>query len=174
MQSSEEWKDISGYNGIYQISNFGGVKALPRVVNAKNGSTRTTTEIIVKNEINSNGYPSVRLIKDGMRMRHRIHLLVWDAFGDGKRDGKHMVIDHIDNNKANCHISNLQLLTGRENVIKAKKRAGKLTGAYFNGNVWFSKIKIGGVYKYLGTFNSDIEAHEAYMKEKEFITSKSN
>jgi hypothetical protein len=168
----EIWKDIDGYSGIYQISNFGRVKALPRQVNAKNGSTRTTPEVVMQHEINFNGYPTVKLVLDGKKMRHRIHLLVWDAFGNGIRNGKRVVVDHIDNNKTNCHISNLQLLSGRENIIKAKKRIERLTGAYFNGNVWFSKIKIGSAYKYLGSFKSEIEAHNAYMKEKELITLK--
>lgn len=171
---NEIWKDIAGYNGIYQVSNFGRVKALPKVVSAKNGSTRTTPEMIMRHEINYNGYPTVKLALDGERIRHRVHLLVWDAFGIGKREGKRVVVDHIDADKTNCHISNLQLLTGRENIIKAKRTDSKLTGAYFNGNVWFSKIKIGSAYKYLGSFKSEIEAHNAYVKEKKLITLKSN
>lgn len=169
----ENWRDVPGYDGLYQVSNFGRIKVLSQTVNAKNGSTRTTPEVIMKVEINYNGYCSIRLVRDGKRMRHRVHLLVWDAFGDGKRDGKHVVVDHIDNDKTNCHISNLQLLTGRENVIKSKKKGGCLVGAYYNGNTWFSKIKIGDKYKYLGAFQTEIEAHQAYMKEKELLTIKS-
>lgn len=170
----EIWKDIAGYNGIYQVSNFGSVKALSKLVNAKNGSTRITPEVVMQHEINFNGYPTVKLVLDGKRMRHRIHLLVWDTFGNGMRDGKRVVVDHIDADKTNCHISNLQLLSGRENIIKAKKRIERLTGAYFNGNVWFSQIRIKGCCKYLGTFNSEKEAHNAYMKEKELITLKTS
>ncbi|MDD3019458.1 MAG: NUMOD4 domain-containing protein [Alphaproteobacteria bacterium] len=171
---NEVWKDIHGYVGIYQVSNFGRVKALPKIVNAKNGSTRTMPEVIMNAEINYNGYPTIKLVINGKRMRHRVHLLVWDAFGNGIRNGKRVVVDHIDNNKINCHISNLQLLSGRENIIKAKKRIERLTGAYFNGNVWFSQIKIKGTCKYLGAFKSEIEAHNAYMGEKELLTLKTS
>ncbi|KAA6303118.1 MAG: hypothetical protein EZS26_000721 [Candidatus Ordinivivax streblomastigis] len=166
---NEAWKDVQGYEGIYQVSNFGRIKALSRTVQAKAGCLRQIPETILKDEINYNGYRSIHLVKEGKRMRHRVHLLVWDAFGNGQRAGKKIVIDHINNDKTNCHISNLQLLPSRDNSIKGKKKDGHLTGAYYNNYSWFSKIRIGKRIKHLGSFSSEIEAHKAYMREKELL-----
>jgi len=165
----EVWKDIAGYEGIYQISNSGKIKALLRTVNAKGNSIRKIPETILQDEINYNGYRSIYLVKNGKRMRHRVHLLVWDDFGNGNRLGKQIVIDHIDNDKTNCHISNLQLLPARDNCIKGKKKEGHLTGAYYNKYSWFSKIRIGKKIKHLGSFSSELEAHQAYMREKRLL-----
>lgn len=169
---NEIWKDVVGYEGIYQVSTLGRIKAKERIVNAKGNSIRKIREAIIQPEINFNGYLTVRLVNNGARMRHRIHLLVWDAFGNAERNRKNIVVDHIDNNKVNCRFDNLQLLTARENLIKGKKKPGRLTGAYFNGHTWFSQIIINGIRKYLGSFNNEIEAHKAYMTEKNLITSK--
>lgn len=168
----EVWKDITGYEGIYQVSNAGKVKALARTIKAKSNSERTTSEVEIQPDVNYNGYLSVRLVKNGVRMRHRVHLLVWDAFGTKKRNGKSIVVDHIDNNKTNCHISNLQLLTGRDNIIKGKQKEGHLTGTCRVGNIWYSRIRIGNIRKYLGSFPSALEAHTAYLKEKQLVTIK--
>ena len=158
----EQWKDIDGYRGLYQVSNLGRIKALSRSVNCKSGAKRIIPECFVKTELNYNGYPSVRLVKSGVRMRHRVHILVWEAFGKGTRNGKSVVIDHIDNDKTNCRIDNLQLLSGRENVAKAKKKENRLTGAYFNGKTWFAQIRIKGKAQFLGCFQSELDAHNAY------------
>lgn len=139
------------------------------MVQAKGNCLRSISETVMKTEINYNGYCSIYLVKEGKRMRHRIHLLVWDAFGNGQRAGKQIVIDHIDNDKTNCHISNLQLLTSRDNSIKGKKKEGRLTGAYYNNYSWFSKIRIGKEVKHLGSFDSELEAHQAYMREKNLL-----
>ena len=168
----EMWKDIKGYENLYQVSNLGRIRVLPKVVKCKGGATRTTPGKIMETELNYNGYPSIRLVREGKRMRHRIHILVWEAFGTSERNGKKIVIDHIDNDKTNCRIDNLQLLSGRANVAKAKKKVGRLTGAFFNGRKWFSQVRTGKVCKYIGSFDSEQAAHNAYLKEIELITKK--
>lgn len=67
----EVWKDIEGYEGLYQVSNFGRIKSL--------NYRHTEKEKIVKQD-NSSGYKRVTLYKDGLRYRQLVHRLVAEAF----------------------------------------------------------------------------------------------
>ena len=64
----EEFKDIHGYEGLYQVSNLGNVKSLPREVFNKTGF-RTTKEKILKAGVNSKGYYSV-VLSDGINAKY--------------------------------------------------------------------------------------------------------
>lgn len=72
---TEIWKDIKGYEGLYQISNFGRVKSLARyVVNNKNGGKRLMEETLLYPSDNGNGYKIIGLRKSKVRKNHYIHL----------------------------------------------------------------------------------------------------
>ena len=62
---SEVWKDIPGYKGLYQVSDIGNVKSVPRFVNSKGGSKRLAPGYLLKQHINTFGYPTVSLSKGG-------------------------------------------------------------------------------------------------------------
>lgn len=100
----EIWKDIEGYEGLYQVSNLGRVKSL-RVKRHKDG-------ILVLGE--HNGYPCVFLHKDKKRIWYNVHRLVALAFIP-KIEGKDC-IDHIDGNTRNNNVSNLRWCTNQENT----------------------------------------------------------
>lgn len=71
----EEWKDIKGYEGLYQVSNLGRVKSLERITNMKDGRIRTEREKILKPIKDKHGYYRVRLYKKMVRKSLRyIHL----------------------------------------------------------------------------------------------------
>ena len=116
---NEIWKDIFDYEGIYKISNYGNVKSLRRFMAIRNGGKQLMPEKILKCRPNIRGYYYVKLCKESKVKTYRIHLLVWDHFGDKPRDGMKLVVDHIDENRLNNKINNLQLLTNRENLIKS-------------------------------------------------------
>lgn len=99
--SEEVWKDIEGYEGLYKVSNFGRVK-------------RVTTGRILKNGKNRGGYLYVNLCKQGVTSNKRIHRLVAQAFipnPENKQD-----INHIDEDKTNNIVSNLEWTTRKENL----------------------------------------------------------
>ena len=85
---------------------------------------------------------------------------------------KGMMIDHIDGNGLNNQRSNLRIVTNRQNLQNMKNhRNGKLSGCYYNknNNKWQAQIRINGKIKYLGYYNTEQEAHDAYLKALKYI-----
>ena len=107
----EEWKDIIDFKGIYQVSNLGRVKSLPR--NTKN--QYANQERILKVSIDKDGYEVVGLNKK----MYKVHRLVASAFIP-KIEEKN-IINHKDGNKRNNNVNNLEWCTTQENIIHAYK-----------------------------------------------------
>lgn len=103
----EVWADIKGYEGLYQVSNLGRVKSLPR------RGTYSTPHILTPSEDKS-GYLLIGLVKNSIRKTKRIHRLVAEAFIDNP--DKLAEINHIDENKHNNHVSNLEWCTHQYNI----------------------------------------------------------
>lgn len=161
----EIFKDIEGYDGDYQISNFGRVRSFKGV-----------DMIYLKPQI-ARGYRRVSLHKNRIRRGIFIHRTVWDHFGDSKRNGRILQVDHIDNVKTNNRIDNLQLLSQRENTTKAyltTNKSSKYIGVSWvkSRNKWVSMITINGSQKNLGRFKTEYEAHLAYEKALNELKSK--
>lgn len=76
----EEWRPVKGYEGLYEVSNFGRVKSLERDVKCKGNSKRTIKETILNPENGVKGYLRVYLYKDGKYIRKQVHRLVAEAF----------------------------------------------------------------------------------------------
>ncbi len=115
----EIWKDIEGYEGLYQVSNLGRVKSLERLVTPRPGVAYTRPEQIIKHNYGSKikGYPNLNLCRDGRVVNALIHRLVAQAFipnPDNKR-----CINHIDGDKNNFKISNIEWVTHSENTKHA-------------------------------------------------------
>lgn len=158
------WKNIEGYEGHYQISNCGQVKSL-----------KWNKERLLKPSTNGSGYYYVNISKNNRVKNFSIHTLLWDHFGDSKRDGRKLQVDHKDENKLNNHIDNLQLLKPRSNVSKSvdkSKTTSKYIGARWHkgGNKWVSQIRINNKYTHLGYFNTEYEAHLSYQQALKNIT----
>jgi hypothetical protein len=105
----EEWKDIEGYEGLYQISNLGRVKSLPR----NDKFYKRAEEIILKTFKCGSGYQEVILHKDRKRKPKLIHRLVAEAFILNQKNRRE--VNHKDGNKANNTVSNLEWVTPSEN-----------------------------------------------------------
>ena len=110
---SEVWRDIEGYEGLYQVSDQGHVKSLERTFIDNSGRKQTVKERILKPATTYNGYLFVCLSDGGERKKLRVHRLVCQAFHENP-DGKPCV-NHIDENKTNNAASNLEWCTYEEN-----------------------------------------------------------
>lgn len=117
---------------------------------------------VVVNKVNHNdGYCIVRFRNRGILY----HTIVWILINGNIPNDR--IIDHIDGNKINNDISNLRLVTNSENMLnRYTHRSGRLPGCYFHkpSKRWKAQILYGKCKKHLGYFNTEEEAHEAYIK----------
>lgn len=104
----EIWKDIIGYEGLYQVSNLGRVKSL-----AKLCGHRPKKETIVKQN-DLRGYKRVTLCKNNLLKKYQVHRLVAIAFIDNPLNKP--CINHKDENKANNNVDNLEWVSCKENT----------------------------------------------------------
>lgn len=110
----EIWKDISGYEGYYQVSNLGRVRSCDRWVNNKVG-VRLISGRLLKPWKNEKGYFYIDLVKDSDRRKFKVHRLVAFAFVDGYFEGSQ--VNHIDGVKSNNNASNLEFCTASKNMF---------------------------------------------------------
>jgi hypothetical protein len=161
--ANETWKPMIGFEGIYEVSDLGQIKRLPRKWIAGKNQHRSIGESIVRqNELR--GYMKVSLTKDGKEYSKQAHRLVWQSF-NGITE---LEIDHINNIKNDNRLCNLQPLSKRDNTIKRsllRPKTSKYTGVSKIKNRWQSTICINGKQKILGYFIDEYEAHLAYQKE---------
>jgi hypothetical protein len=151
----EEFKDIPEYEGLYQVSNLGNVKSF------KNG-----IEKVLKGGISSSGYRNVVLYNGSKLKGYSIHQLVAIEFLNHKPLKYKIVVDHINNNKLDNRLENLQIISNRANLTKDKKKGtSKYVGVNLDKtrNKWISQITINGKNVFLGRFKTEIEASEAYQ-----------
>lgn len=103
----EIWKDIEGYEGLYQVSNTGKVRSL------NYGRTGKVKELVPTPT--RNGYLQVTLCENGEKKPFRVHRLVAQAFLPNPDNLP--VINHLDEVKHNNHVSNLEWTTQKENLL---------------------------------------------------------
>jgi len=115
MSNLEEWREVFK---DYEVSSFGKVRSKKRVVIRSNGRPHLIGERILRQAI-WNGYHKVGVTINGKNCTKSVHRLVADAFLE-KRIGKNEV-NHIDGNKGNNSVSNLEWCNRSENVLHAFK-----------------------------------------------------
>ena len=120
----EVWKDIKGYEGLYQVSNLGRVKSIERVVRNNNfGGERTVQEKILSPTDNGHGYKIVFLRKDGKRKNHYVHRLVAMAHIDNPLGLQY--VNHLDYDTSNNSAKNLEWCTQKDNIRHSTNRMRK-------------------------------------------------
>lgn len=116
----EEWKDIAGYEGLYQVSNFGNVRSVDRHTETSN-SVRFYKGRLMKQCKNRNGYMQVSLCKNGCYKCCLVHRIVAIAFIQISDSDKNEV-NHKDENKENNNACNLEWVTRIENEMHGTKK----------------------------------------------------
>ena len=109
----EIWESVKGYEGLYEVSNLGRVRTLKRA---------TTSGVVLKQAV-KHGYMHVCLSKDGKPSTKRVHRLVAEAFIANPMDKP--VVNHIDGDKTNNAVSNLEWATNSENELHSFRVLGK-------------------------------------------------
>lgn len=150
---NEIWKDIPNFEGMYQVSNLGRVKSLPREWVPK--------EKVLKNKFNKkNGYYFVSLLLNRKPHTLNVHKIVAKTFlGDSN-----LSVDHINGNKLDNRVENLRFVTTRQNLINHKLlTTGKVGYSYYvKINKYKAGIRHGNKTIHLGYFDTANEAEKAY------------
>lgn len=113
----ETWKDIEGYEGHYQVSSFGNVKSLARLRKSKGNSLAPLREKIMKQKTSKSGYKVIHLLIGNKSSHALVHRLVAKCFI--KNNEQKQTVNHIDCDKKNNHINNLEWSTHKEQMAHA-------------------------------------------------------
>lgn len=162
----EEWRDIKGYEGYYQVSNMGRVCALPRQVYDKNGRIKRLRFRILATKLSSGAYPRAGLSKDNIVNICMVHTLVANAFLPAPSSSSY-VIDHINRRRDDNRAENLRWVSVSENY--ANSEYARLQSSRFRGVTldkkcerWVAQIGFNRSIHRLGRFKSEIDAARAY------------
>lgn len=112
----EEWRPVVGYEGSYEVSNYGEVRGVDRWVPSIHGE-RFKKGVIKNKKTDKDGYFRVYLSKSSKKKQFMVHRLVAEAFI--KNPDNRPVVNHIDGNKQNNAITNLEWCTRSENDLHA-------------------------------------------------------
>lgn len=165
----EEWLDIKGYEGYYQISNHGRIRSLDRTVSCNKGITYLKGKLL-KLQKDRQGYLRIGLSKNNYKCMYLVSRLVALHFIENPFNFPE--VNHLES-KDNNYFKALEWTTSLENQNHRQKN--KTTSSKFNGvswnkekSKWVSRICVNRKNKHLGFYDTEEEAHSALIKyEKE-------
>lgn len=99
--NEEVWKDVEDYEGYYTVSNLGNVYSIK-------------TRRVLKYSLNTQGYPTISLSKEGVKKSFTIHNIVANTFL--LKEVNSLQVNHKDENKLNNEVTNLEFITPKENA----------------------------------------------------------
>jgi hypothetical protein len=146
---NEIWKDVPSYEGYYQVSNFGLIKSLERIVKYKENHSGLRKEIILKSNITKGGYVHVTICINKINKTVKTHRLVAIAFIPNPE--KKPSVNHINGIKHDNRVENLEWVTAKENTIHAYKT--KLKSGVKGEKSHLSKLKNEDVFKIKYLYN---------------------
>lgn len=166
-EPQEIWEDIKNFEGIYQISNLGKVKSLSRKVKQSNGTVIATKTAILKSCKDGRGYYFVKTSVNAKKKIVKIHRQVALCFIPNP--GNKPQVNHKDGDKNNNRITNLEWVTGKENVNHSvenglhksgedvcnskltNKQVREIRSLYIRGSYEFGAKPLARIYRVSGT-----------------------
>lgn len=156
MEKEVTWKEVPGFDK-YQISDYGDIKSLCGI-----------NPRILKLKTDRYGYYGACIISQGVRKSYRPHTLVAMAFlGFVPDKTQKLVVNHINFNKKDNRVENLEVVSHRENSNKKHlKSSSQYTGVSFerSTNKWRAIIYLNGKWINIGRYKNEIDAHNAYQE----------
>ena len=160
----EIWKDIEGYEGLYQVSNLGRVRSLDRIIPSKlkNNNFVKKKGKIIQLRKKKDGYVQVKLKKDGSQKLMSVHRLVAKAFIDNPNN--YEIVNHKDNNPENNNEKNLEWCTQSYNIKYSYNQKRSKSPKYWKGKLGINHCRAKQVnqydlnFKYINTYGSIGEA----------------
>lgn len=164
MPTKERFRFIKGFNKLYKISNFGYVLSCH---NNRYGKSKTWRLNI--GQANKWGYRMVHLFYGKHIKTFCVHKLVCEYFIPNPNN--HSQANHLDKNKLNCHVDNLEWVSHRENGTHrwlTDKKTSRFIGVFQSSKTrpskrWRAAITFGGAQIGLGSYKTEEEAHLAYL-----------
>lgn len=143
----EEWRPVVGWEGAYEVSSDGRVRSVVRIVKMGNGagSMRTIGGDIMSSCIANNGYTKISLKFGSKSKTTSIHRLVAEAFIACEKTG--MQVNHIDGNKLNNHVANLEWVTPGENTRHSISILGNSVTGGDNANAKLTSSQVVEIVK---------------------------
>lgn len=114
VMEKEIWKDIKGYEGLYEVSNMARIRTVPHLMTAKDGRKMIIPAKIRKQSIDWHGYLYVKVRRGNKQTSLRVHRAIMEAFVPNPYDKP--FIDHINTIKTDNRIENIKWVTAHENT----------------------------------------------------------
>lgn len=114
MQCNEEWRDVIGYEGLYQVSNHARIRSVERIGKHSKGGDKLLRSKEKKPFYTSNGRVRVELSKNGVNKKHSLHVIVAKAFVPNPKNLEE--VNHKDENPKNNYPENLEWCTHLYNM----------------------------------------------------------
>lgn len=131
----EIWKDITGYEGYFQVSNLGNFRSLDRIIKYKTNGTRVYPGKSLLTEIIVEGYARIVLMKNAIKHRYMCHRLVAQEFIPNPENKP--FVNHINGIKSDNRVENLEWCTQSENEIHSFSTLGNT----MSGKTYPKKVK---------------------------------
>ncbi len=156
----ETWKAVVGFEGRYEVSDFGRVRSLDRIVIKRNGRQQPVVGRVLSGCVDGAGYLHVGLSESTGKQRNvNVHRAVAEAFIERKEACKY--VDHIDGDKLNNKVSNLRWVTSGQNANfrhVSRSRTG-VVGVFYSPKSNASKpykveIKMNAKSKFIGYYST--------------------
>ena len=114
----EIWRDVAGYEGYYQVSTVGRVRSLNRIIKRANNSPVLRKGVMLTPQKDKDGYLIVGLKMGGKEYKAKVHRLVAEAFIPNTKNKP--IVNHLDGDKGNNAVNNLEWCTVKENSHHAR------------------------------------------------------